>query len=189
MRDSLGDVGKNASGCSPTYENINVTGIEKTWELGDYQIPLKICYEDLENTIAKYSLNTGTGGGDGLEALPEAVSHCEQVLVDTCCEQTAVGDVLGILVAEPGDTPQHLVHGTGQQRNDDIVPVGGADDFAFVGASVERILGARVLSSNEKVILAKVNRAGGLAWLNKVCASSSKESPAGRGFRVRERSS
>lgn len=58
--DSLGDVGKNASGCSPTYENINVTGIEKTWELGDYQIPLKICYEDLENTIAKYSLNTGT---------------------------------------------------------------------------------------------------------------------------------
>ncbi len=58
--DSLGDVGKNASGCSPTYENINVTGIEKTWELGDYQIPLKICYDELENTIAKYSLNTGT---------------------------------------------------------------------------------------------------------------------------------
>lgn len=58
--DSLGDVGKDASGCSPTYENINVTGIEKTWELGDYQIPLKICYEDLENTIAKHSLNTGT---------------------------------------------------------------------------------------------------------------------------------
>lgn len=58
--DSLGDVGKNASGCSPTYENINVTGIEKTWSLGDYQIPLKICYEDLENTIAKYALNAGT---------------------------------------------------------------------------------------------------------------------------------
>lgn len=58
--DSLGDVGKNAKGCSPTYENINVTGIEKTWSLGDYQIPLKICYEDLENTIAKHSLNAGT---------------------------------------------------------------------------------------------------------------------------------
>lgn len=58
--DSLGDVGKNAKGCSPTYENVNVTGIEKTWSLGDYQIPLKICYEDLENTIAKYALNTGT---------------------------------------------------------------------------------------------------------------------------------
>lgn len=58
--DSLGDVGKNAKGCSPTYENINVTGIEKTWSLGNYQIPLKICYEDLENTIAKHCLNTGT---------------------------------------------------------------------------------------------------------------------------------
>ena len=50
-------------------------------------------------------------------------------------------------------------------------------------AQLEALKGARVLSSNEKVILAKVNRAGGLAWLNKVCASSSKESPAGRGFR------
>lgn len=58
--DSLGDVGKDAKGCSPTYENINVTGIEKTWSLGDYQIPLKLCYDDLENTIAKYALNTGT---------------------------------------------------------------------------------------------------------------------------------
>lgn len=58
--DSLGDVGKNAKGCSPTYENINVTGVEKEWSLGDYQIPLKICYEDLENTIAKHCLNTGT---------------------------------------------------------------------------------------------------------------------------------
>lgn len=62
--DSLGDVGKNAKGCSPAYENINVTGIEKTWELGDYQIPLKICYEDLENTIAKYALNTGTDASE-----------------------------------------------------------------------------------------------------------------------------
>lgn len=58
--DSLGDVGKNAKGCSPTYENINVTGVEKSWALGNYQIALKQCYEDLENTIAKYALNTGT---------------------------------------------------------------------------------------------------------------------------------
>lgn len=48
---------------------------------------------------------------------------------------------------------------------------------------LEALKGARVLSSNEKVILAKVNRAGGLEWLNKVCASRSTESPAGRSFR------
>lgn len=50
-------------------------------------------------------------------------------------------------------------------------------------AQLEALKGARVLSSNEKIILAKVNRAGGLAWLNKVCAASSQETPAGRGFR------
>lgn len=58
--DDMGDVGKNQSGCSPTYENVNVNGIEKTWELGPWQIPLKMCYEELENTLAKYGLNWGT---------------------------------------------------------------------------------------------------------------------------------
>lgn len=58
--DDMGDVGKNQSGCSPTYDNVNVTGIEKTWELGPWQIPLKMCYEELENTLAKYGLDWGT---------------------------------------------------------------------------------------------------------------------------------
>lgn len=50
-------------------------------------------------------------------------------------------------------------------------------------AQLEALKGARVLSSNEKVILAKVNRAGGLAWLNKVCTSASSATPAARSFR------
>lgn len=58
--DDMGDVGKNKSGCSPTYDNINITGIEKSWELGPWQIAKHICYTELENTIAKFSLNTGT---------------------------------------------------------------------------------------------------------------------------------
>jgi hypothetical protein len=62
--DDMGDVGKNQSGCSPTYENVNVNGIEKTWELGPWQIPLKMCYEELENTLAKYGLNWGTNIGN-----------------------------------------------------------------------------------------------------------------------------
>lgn len=48
---------------------------------------------------------------------------------------------------------------------------------------LEALKGARVLSSNEKLILAKVTRAGGLAWLNKVCASHSTETPNSRNFR------
>ena len=58
--DSLGDVGLNESGCSPTYGDINITGIEKEWKLGDWRIAKHICYSELENTMAKYQLNTGT---------------------------------------------------------------------------------------------------------------------------------
>lgn len=58
--DDMGDVGKNQSGCNPTYDNVNVNGIEKTWELGPWQIPLKMCYTELENTLAKYGLDWGT---------------------------------------------------------------------------------------------------------------------------------
>ena len=58
--DDMGDVGKNQSGCNPTYDNVNVNGIEKEWALGPWQIPLKICYDELENTLAKYGLNWGT---------------------------------------------------------------------------------------------------------------------------------
>lgn len=42
--------------------------------------------------------------------------------------------------------------------------------------------GSRVLSSNDKVILAKVNKAGGLDWLNKVLGSSSTFTSHNRRF-------
>lgn len=58
--DRLGDVGLNSCGCNPAYGNIDITGAEKEWELGCWQIAKHICYTELENTIAKYALNTGT---------------------------------------------------------------------------------------------------------------------------------
>lgn len=42
--------------------------------------------------------------------------------------------------------------------------------------------GARVLSSDDKVILAKVNKAGGLNWLNRILNSSSTYTSANRRF-------
>lgn len=42
--------------------------------------------------------------------------------------------------------------------------------------------GARVLSANDKVILAKVNKAGGLDWLNTVLSSSSSFTSQNRRF-------
>lgn len=58
--DSMGDVGEARSGCDPQYSKVNVTGIQKEWELGDWEIAKGICYDELENTIAEDSLNTGT---------------------------------------------------------------------------------------------------------------------------------
>mgnify|MGYP001025578783 FL=1 len=58
--NDLGDVGEKGGGCDPAYTSVNITGIQKEWELGGWEIPKEICYEDLENTIAESSLNTGT---------------------------------------------------------------------------------------------------------------------------------
>ena len=56
----LGDVGLHASGCNPTYSNINISGIEKEWTLGPWQIAKHICYTELENTLGEIALNGGT---------------------------------------------------------------------------------------------------------------------------------
>lgn len=58
------DVGFKGSGCDPTYQEIGIANSQKRWTLGDWQIPLKICYESLEGTIAEYTLKTGTDIGD-----------------------------------------------------------------------------------------------------------------------------
>lgn len=58
--DSMGDVGNTGRKCDPTYTSVTITGFEKTWALGDWSIPKKICYKEIENTIAEYCLRTGT---------------------------------------------------------------------------------------------------------------------------------
>ena len=58
--DNMGEVGKAGRGCNPTYESVTIQGIEKTWALGDWNFAKKICYSELENTIAKWALNEGT---------------------------------------------------------------------------------------------------------------------------------
>nr|DAN89883.1 MAG TPA: major capsid protein [Caudoviricetes sp.] len=60
----MNDVGINGSGCDPVYHDVSVANSEKIWDLGDWQIPIKICYEALVGTIAEYTLKTGTEIGD-----------------------------------------------------------------------------------------------------------------------------
>lgn len=58
--DNMGEVGKAGRGCNPTYESVSIEGIEKVWALGDWNFAKKICYKELENTIAKWAFNEGT---------------------------------------------------------------------------------------------------------------------------------
>lgn len=57
-------VGKAGSGCDPTYEEKGIANSMKRWELGDWQIPIKMCYNSVKGTVAEYSLKTGTAIGD-----------------------------------------------------------------------------------------------------------------------------
>lgn len=57
-------VGKKGGGCDPTYEEKGIANSQKRWELGQWEIPIKICYEALKGTIAEYSLKTGTAISD-----------------------------------------------------------------------------------------------------------------------------
>ena len=57
-------VGKKGGGCDPNYEEKGIANSQKRWELGQWEIPVKICYEALKGTIAEYSLKTGTAIGD-----------------------------------------------------------------------------------------------------------------------------
>ena len=62
--DSIDDVGTAGSGCKPTYSKVSIKGYEKTWKLGEWEIPKEFCYKDLTNTLAKYGMKPGTMRGD-----------------------------------------------------------------------------------------------------------------------------
>lgn len=62
--DKMSDLGWAGRGCNPTYKNPTIGGRENTWVLGNYSVPLKICYDDLKDTIAKWSLKNGTNAED-----------------------------------------------------------------------------------------------------------------------------
>lgn len=57
-------VGNAGAGCNPTFKQAGIGNVQQRWELGAWEIPLAICYNDLEDTIAEYCLKTGTEIGD-----------------------------------------------------------------------------------------------------------------------------
>lgn len=57
-------VGKKGAGCDPTYIEKGIANSMQRWELGDWNIPLKVCYESVKGTIGEYALNNGTAIAD-----------------------------------------------------------------------------------------------------------------------------
>ena len=60
----MAPVGTPSAGCKPTYVAGNISGAEKTWAMGQWEVPLTLCYTDLIGTIAQYTLKKGTEIGD-----------------------------------------------------------------------------------------------------------------------------
>ena len=59
----LGDmepVGLPSIGCGVEWQASKIPANEKRWTLGRYDVAEQLCYTDLENTVAKWSRNTGT---------------------------------------------------------------------------------------------------------------------------------
>lgn len=62
--DTMQDVGVKGGGCDPEYEKVQISGVEKEWELGTWEVAEYLCYTDIEDTIGKKGLKTGTDKAD-----------------------------------------------------------------------------------------------------------------------------
>lgn len=60
----FGLLGKAGVGCSPEYGNDAIDTTEKTWDIKAWEIAEQLCYKDVEDTLVKYTLNSGTEIGD-----------------------------------------------------------------------------------------------------------------------------
>lgn len=105
----FGLLGMSGDGCSPTYGNDAINTAEKTWDIEAWQIAEKLCYEDVESTLVKYTLESGTNIAD-----LTANDYLEEVIVprlelaimkmfirfaffgDTAAKTTANGGVLKV---------------------------------------------------------------------------------------------
>lgn len=53
-------VGKKGAGCGPTFDEVGIANSIDRWKLGDWQAPIKICYDSMKGTIAEFDLHDGS---------------------------------------------------------------------------------------------------------------------------------
>lgn len=68
-------IGAAGCGCDPTYESWAPENQLKRWALGCWEAPLKVCWKDMQGTIAEYALKNGTPIGDltGTQVMSEVI--------------------------------------------------------------------------------------------------------------------
>lgn len=60
----FGLLGTASTGCNPEWGNDAIATEEKEWDMAAWQIAEKLCYADIEDTLVKYTLETGTDIAD-----------------------------------------------------------------------------------------------------------------------------
>lgn len=51
--------GVASQGCNPTFEKLALQGVEKTWELDEWQIARDLCYSDIKGALKDIALKNG----------------------------------------------------------------------------------------------------------------------------------
>jgi hypothetical protein len=90
-----GLLGKASERCNPTYDNHLTAASEKTWDIKEWQISEKICYDDLVGTIAQHFPQNGTDAADLSESeyMEKVVRPLvEQAITDLIIRLTFFGD-------------------------------------------------------------------------------------------------
>ena len=60
----FGLIGKASSKCNPVFGNDIIATSEKTWDIPEWEVAEKICYADLEGTLAQVGMKTKTDIAD-----------------------------------------------------------------------------------------------------------------------------
>lgn len=81
----IGLIGSASTGCETTYQSLSLKGIEKTWNLGEWEIPLKLCYDEIKGKLMGLSLKQGIAIEDMRS--DEFVTGVVEPLLRTAIEQ------------------------------------------------------------------------------------------------------
>ena len=98
-------IGTTGCGCDPEYSALAPANVLKRWEMGCWVAPLKICYKDMEGTIAEYALKNGTAIGDlnGTQVMSEVIEPIiNDLLVDLIWRIAWFGDTEAENISDGG---------------------------------------------------------------------------------------